>query len=242
MSAPNRQDTTDPNSLLYYAPRRLRDRASALRTTQMDSRQPSLAPQAYGGPSNPLPEILRVSEPEPMEAPSLLSQRARKKQVLAPVIRFVAVAGLAAAAAFTYVVIFTELPDQNTVNEVAGAPKIESNEPAINEPVSVKVTGSNPGDVTTPSGSPADTKLTAGMSETPQSATEPIVETMGSREPSGRVAPGQNPPLFPPFLLWQESYAQREVPVTAQQNIPTTRNPAPRRKRKARNTQVDEDE
>jgi hypothetical protein len=241
MSAPNRQDTTDPNSLLYYAPRRLRDRASALRTTQRDSRQPSLEPQAYDGPSNPLTEILRVREPEPMEAPSLLSQRARKKQVLAPVIRFVAVAGLAAAAAFTYVVIFTELPDQNAVNEAAGVAKIESNEPAIKEPVSVgvKVSDSNPGDVTTPSASPADTKLTPS---TAQSATEPIVETMGSREPSSRVTPAQNVPLFPPFLLWQETYAQREVPVTAQQNIPTTREPAPRRKRKARKNQVDEDE
>jgi hypothetical protein len=161
MSAPNQQDTTDPNSLLYYAPRRLRDRASALRTTQLDGREalelrdaPSLEPQAYDGPPNPLPEILRAPESEPMEALWLLSQRARKRQVFAPAIRFAGVASLAAVIAFTYVVIFTELPDQNAVKDVAGpTPKIatENGDANINESASpdIRVTNSNSGDAIT---------------------------------------------------------------------------------------------
>jgi hypothetical protein len=245
MSAPNQQDTTDPSSLLYYAPRRLRDRASALRTTQLDSRQgieplsapdvealdapdleplvaPDLDPQAYDGPSEPSPEIARHLEPDTMEALLLLSQRARKRQVFAPAIRFAGVASLAAVVAFTYVML-TELPDQNAVNEVAGPiPKIvtEVGDANINEPalLDIKATSSN---------------------SVP--ATEP--ETTGARESSSPVTPEQDAVPFPQFQPWQGTLAQaQQKEKSVERAVPATRDPQPRRKRKSRKHQVDDAE
>jgi hypothetical protein len=237
MSAPNQQDTTDPNSLLYYAPRRLRDRASALRTSQLDSRQvleplgapdlepldaPSLEPHAYEEPSNPSPEILRHPEPDTMEALWLLSQRARKRQVFAPAIRFAGVASLAAVIAFTYVMI-TELPDQSAVNEVASpTPKIvtEIDDANINEPALLDIKDTNSNSAT---------------------ATEP--ETTGARESSSSVTPEQDAVLFQQFQQWQGTLAQAQrQEKSVQRDVPATRDPQPRRKRKARKHQVDDAE
>src|SRR5262245_23905926 len=137
MSASNQEDTitenqdaSDPNNLLYYVPRRLRDRANSLRTKQFDAQPletrpaPPLEPQIFDEPPDSLPEY-RLSAPEPgsMEAVWHLSQRARKRQVLGPALRLAGVASLAAGLATTYVVIFTEVPDRNAANEVAAAPK-----------------------------------------------------------------------------------------------------------------------
>jgi len=91
MSAPNQEDTatenqdaTDPSNLLYYAPRRLRDRANFLRTKQFDAQAleirtaPSLDPQISDEPPDSLPERwLTAPEPGSMEAVWHLSQRAR---------------------------------------------------------------------------------------------------------------------------------------------------------------------
>jgi hypothetical protein len=240
MSAPDQQDTatdnqdaTDPNNLLYYAPRHLRDRANALRTKQFDGQAleirtaPSLDPQIPDEPPEFLPERpLTAPEPGSMEAVWRLSQRARKRQVLGPALRFAGVAGLAAGLATTYVVIFTEVPDRNAVNEVAATPKalvskvadesvIESKPTEnvaakIDEPesVGVKVSTLNPVDLTTPS-LPAAT-------------------------------PEENAALFREFLRWQETSAQRDTP-TVRPNAAATREAPPRRKRKARRRHVDDE-
>src|SRR5262245_60222408 len=105
MNTPDQQDATNPSNVLYYAPRRLRERASALRTTQMDNKHvfeapdaSALEPQAWG--PDPLPEALHVPEPLAIEDVQLLRQRARTKEVLAPIFRFVGVASLGALVAF----------------------------------------------------------------------------------------------------------------------------------------------
>lgn len=247
MSAPDQQDTatdnqdaTDPNNLLYYAPRHLRDRANALRTKQFDGQAleirtaPSLDPQIPDEPLEFLPERpLTAPEPGSMEAVWRLSQRARKRQVFGPALRFAGVAGLAAGLATTYVVIFTEVPDRNAANEVAATPKVfaskvkeesvseskgtenvaaatENAATKIDEPgsVEVNVTTLNPVDLTTPS-LPAAT-------------------------------PEENAALFREFLRWQETSAQRDTP-TVRPNVAATREAPPRRKRKARRRHSDDE-
>ena len=234
MSAPNQEDTatenqdaTDPSNLLYYAPRRLRDRANFLRTKQFDAQAlkirtapPSLDPQISDEPPDSLPERwLTAPEPGSIEAVWHLSQRARKRQVFGPALRFAGVASLAAGLATTYVVIFTEVPDRNAANEVAAIPKAivskvddesvieskatENAAAKIDEPgsVEVKVTNLNPVDLTTPS-LPAAT-------------------------------PEENAALFREYLRWQETSAQRDTP-TVRPDAAATREAPPRRKRKAR--------
>ncbi len=123
MSTLNPRDAHDPNSLLYYAPRRLRDRANALQATQSwpEARGQS-GPAAsleqrpeYDAPlsGNPFPETLRpASEPEPIERVSLAHRRARRNEVVALVARFVAVVGFAGGVALLYVMNFTGSRDQ----------------------------------------------------------------------------------------------------------------------------------
>jgi len=239
MSAPDQQDTardnqdaTDPSNLLYYAPRHLRDRANSLRTKQIDGQAlelrtaPSLDPQIPDEPPEFLPERpLIAPEPGSMEAVWRLSQRARKRQVLGPALRFAGVAALAAGLATTYVVIFTEVPDRNAGNEVAATPKaivskVEDESVTeskatddvaakIDEPgsVEVKVTNLNPVDATTPS-LPAAT-------------------------------PEENAALFREYLRWQETSAQRDTPTV--RPATTAREAAPRRKRKARRRHSDDE-
>src|SRR5262245_19448347 len=231
-SVTENQDATDPSNLLYYVPRRLRDRANSLRTKQLDAKPleirtaPPLDPQISDEPPDSLPEH-RLSAPEPgsMEAVWRLSQRARKRQVLGPALRFAGVAALAAGLATTYVVIFTEVPDRNAGNEVAATPKaivskVEDESVTeskatddvaakIDEPgsVEVKVTNLNPVDATTPS-LPAAT-------------------------------PEENAALFREYLRWQETSAQRDTPTV--RPATTAREAAPRRKRKARRRHSDDE-
>ena len=239
MSAPDQQDTardnqdaTDPSNLLYYAPRHLRDRANSLRTKQIDGQAlelrtaPSLDPQISDEPPEFLPERpLIAPEPGSMEAVWRLSQRARKRQVFGPALRFAGVAALAAGLATTYVVIFTEVPDRNAGNEVVAPPKaivskVEDESVTeskatddvaakIDEPgsVEVKVTNLNPVDVTTPS-------LPAATAE-------------------------ENAALFREYLRWQETSAQRDTPTV--RPATTAREAAPRRKRKARRRHSDDE-
>jgi len=130
MSTANQHDTHNPNSLLYYAPRRLRDRANALRSIQprpgdagpsiptasLERRDTAvLGQQAQdtAPPPNPFPEILRSSwEPEAIQTLLVLSQRARRNQIFAVVTHFAAVAGIAGGIAFLYVVNFTGSQDR----------------------------------------------------------------------------------------------------------------------------------
>src|SRR5215510_5991534 len=154
MNTPDQQDATNPSNVLYYAPRRLRERASALRTTQLDNKNvfeapdvPTLEPQAW--PTDPFPDALHVPEPVAMEDVQLLRQRARKKEVLAPIFRFVGVASLGALVAFTYVMIFTEVPDQKTVDSSAGQTAKIATEHADAKSSDVKVTETNYGDAIT---------------------------------------------------------------------------------------------
>jgi hypothetical protein len=243
MSASNQEDTitenqdaSDPNNLLYYVPRRLRDRANSLRTKQFDAQPletrpaPPLEPQIFDEPPDSLPEY-RLSAPEPgsMEAVWHLSQRARKRQVLGPALRLAGVASLAAGLATTYVVIFTEVPDRSAASQVAAIPKaivskvdtvvdevtIESKATEnvaakTDEPgsVEVQVTNLNPLDLTTPA-LPAAT-------------------------------PEENAALFREFLRWQETSTQRDTP-TMRPNAAATREAPPRRKRKARRRQIDDE-
>lgn len=131
MSTPDPQDTHDPNSLLYYAPRRLRDRANALRAMQPQPKESGQsAPtdsraQRPGGDAvlseRPFPEALRPkSEPEPIEPGALMLQRKRRNEVFAVVVRFFAVVGIAGALALLYVLNFTGSQDQALSNNVAG--------------------------------------------------------------------------------------------------------------------------
>ena len=244
MSTPIEQDTADPNSLLYYAPRRLRDRADALRTIDGS---PVLAPDApvpelqdHHAHPDPLPRISRVPKRETMEALWRRNQRARKKQVFAPVLRFAAVASVAAAIAFTYV-IMTELPDQNTGKEVtSSAPKIATgaSNASVNETTAAvpEATNPNPDDVIILKGSSASAAASAPPD--PQPTPTRALETTGSRESSAPISFEQ----FQQFLLWQQTMAQASRQEPSVRQAPATRDPAPRRKRKARRSQTDDDE
>jgi hypothetical protein len=248
MNAPDQEDATNPNNVLYYAPRRLRDRANALRTTQLDNTQvfeapdaPALDPQDW--PADPLPENLHAPEPFAMEDLWLTRQRARKREVLAPVFRFVGVASLGALVAFTYVMIFTELPDQKKVND-AGAPtaKIVTETSDANSG-DVKPVSSNSVDPITIRKSSADTNPTADTASAEQSTPSAILETTGAREAASPMTPEQNAALFREYLQWQDTLAQAQRQETSvQRSVPATRDPQPRRKRKARKRQVDPDE
>ena len=123
MSTPNPQDAHDPNSLLYYAPRRLRDRTNALRALQLRREEsgqsiPTAAIEQRSGydatlSENPFPEALQpASEPEPIEPLDLIQQRARRNEVFAIAARFVAVTGIAGVIALFYVMTFAGSRDQ----------------------------------------------------------------------------------------------------------------------------------
>lgn len=246
MNTPDQQDATNPSNVLYYAPRRLRERASALRTTQLDNKHvfeapdaPTLKPQAW--PTDPFPEALQVPEPVAMEDVQLLRQRARKKEVLAPIFRFVGVASLGALVAFTYVMIFTEVPDQKTVDGSADQTAKIATEYADADSSDIKITGSHSDDTITLKKTSSETEPTANTSAVPQAAPSISPETTGSREPAAPITPEQNAALFQQYLQWQDKLAQAQQQEAAQRNVPATQDP-PRRKRKGRKRQVDPDE
>ena len=129
MSTANQHDTHDPNSLLYYAPRRLRDGAKALRSNRprpedgaqsipiafrerLDTATRGERTQDTAPPPNTFPETLRSLESEAIDSLRLLSQRARRNQIFAVFTRFAAVVGIAAGIAFLYVVNFTGSREQ----------------------------------------------------------------------------------------------------------------------------------
>jgi hypothetical protein len=129
MSTANQHDTHDPNSLLYYAPRRLRDGDKALRSIRprpedgaqsipiaflerLDTAALGERTQDTAPLPSPFPESLRSLEPEAIESLRLLSQRARRNQIFAVFTRFAAVVGIAAGIAFLYVVNFTGSREQ----------------------------------------------------------------------------------------------------------------------------------
>src|SRR5664279_5394775 len=120
MSTANQHDTHDPNSLLYYAPRRLRDGAKTLRSIRPRPEDGAQSiPIAFlertqdtAPPPSPFPETLRSLESEAIESLRLLSQRARRNQIFAVFTRFAAVVGIAAGIAFLYVVNFTGSREQ----------------------------------------------------------------------------------------------------------------------------------
>ena len=129
MSTANQHVTHDPNSLLYYAPRRLRDGANALRSIQprpehgaqsipiaflerLDTAALVGRTQDTAPPPSPFPEALRSLESEAIASLRLLSQRARRNQIFAVFTRFAAVAGIAAGIAFLYVMNFTGSREQ----------------------------------------------------------------------------------------------------------------------------------
>jgi len=247
MNAPDQEDATNPSNVLYYAPRRLRDRANALRTTQLDNTQvfeapdaPALEPQAW--PSDPLPENLYAPESLAMEDLWLTRQRARR-EVLAPVFRFVGVASLGALVAFTYVMIFTELPDQKKVNDVSAPTAKIVTETRDANGGDVKPASSNSADPITIRKSLADTNPMAETASAEQSTPAAILETTGAREAASPITPEQNAALFQQYLQWQDTLAQAQRRETSvQRSVPATRDPQPRRKRKARKRQVDPDE
>jgi len=131
MSTSNPQDTQDPNSLLYYAPRRLRDRAIALQairprpkesgqsgpTASLEQRPGDDAALSEG----PFPESLRPeSEPEPIEPAALMRQLSRRHEAFAVAARFAAVASIAGGLALLYVINFTGSQDQALSTEDGG--------------------------------------------------------------------------------------------------------------------------
>jgi len=248
MSTPVEQDATNPNSLLYYAPRRLRERADALRTTQQldntlvpESDVPFPVQHDQHAHLEPLPRISRSARRESIESLSRRNQRISKKQVFAPVLRFAAVASMAAAIAFTYV-LMTEMPDQNAGKDITGSvPKIADGtvSATVNEtaPPAAQATNTNQDDVIVLRGSSANASA-AIATPLPQPAPAPVVETTGSRESSPPISFEQ----FQQFLLWQQTMAQAPRQEPSLRQAPATRDPAPRRKRKSRRHQADDDE
>jgi hypothetical protein len=175
-----------------------------------------------------------------MEDVEVLRQRARKKEVLAPIFRFVGVASLGALVAFTYV-IFTEVPDQKTVDSSADQTAKIATEHADADSSDIKITGPNSDDTITLKKSSSDTESTDDTSAVPQTAPSVAPETTGSREPAAPITPEQNAALFQQYLQWQDKLAQAQRQEAAQRNVPATQDP-PRRKRKGRKRQVDPDE
>jgi hypothetical protein len=124
MSTPNPRDTHNHNSLLYYAPRRLRDRAQALRAIQPRPKEsgelgPTVSLEQGRGydaalSENNFSEALRpVSEPEPMEPNAFVHQRARRNGAFVVAICSAAVAGIAGGAVLLYVMNFNGPRDQS---------------------------------------------------------------------------------------------------------------------------------
>ena len=120
MSSPDPQDTRDPNSLLFYAPRRVRNRADTLRAVlaqqgEHEQTAPSISPEQRGTDEveNPFPEVLRLSgEPEATEPKAFVRHPARRNKAFVVAICSTAVAGIAGGAALLYVMNFNGSRDQ----------------------------------------------------------------------------------------------------------------------------------
>ena len=120
MSNPDPQDTRDPSSLLFYAPRRVRNRADTLRAVlaqqgEHEQTAPSISPEQRGKDevANPFPEVLRLlGEPEPTKPKAFVRQPARRKKAFVVAVCSTAVAGIAGGAALLYVMNFNGSRDQ----------------------------------------------------------------------------------------------------------------------------------
>ncbi|HEU4660620.1 MAG TPA: hypothetical protein VFS63_08160 [Pseudolabrys sp.] len=112
----------DPNSLMYYAPRRMRDRVHNLRAAQLRAPGQSIPTVPLQPPDtplpdwydpddlpqeNPFPENLRSLEMETIESLREFNQRARRAEIVALTGRFGIVACIAAAVAFGYIFYFS---------------------------------------------------------------------------------------------------------------------------------------
>ncbi len=129
----NGPKNNDPNSLMYYAPRRMRDRVHNLRAAQLRpgasqsiptvSLQPpdTPVPAWYDPdeipPDRPFPDSLRSIENETIESLRELNHRARRAEMVALGGRFAFVGCIAAAVAFGYVLYFTGSSDQDLANK-----------------------------------------------------------------------------------------------------------------------------
>ena len=123
MSSSDPQDTHDPNSLLFYAPRRLRSRAHSLwpmpvRQEKFGQTEPTTSPERRAKDEvapleKPFSKVLRLSgEPEPMEPKAFVRQRARRNGAFVVAICSAAVAGIVGGAALLYVMNFNGSRDQ----------------------------------------------------------------------------------------------------------------------------------
>ncbi|HET7847471.1 MAG TPA: hypothetical protein VFL51_00275 [Pseudolabrys sp.] len=155
----------DPNSLMYYAPRRLRDRVHSLRAAQLRQGagqsiptvplQPpdTPVPEWYDAdeipPERPFPESLRSLETEAIESLRELNRRNRRAEVVALGGRFAAVGCIAAAVAFGYVFYFTGGPDEGSASKdsaEATAPRTDKlvSQPAQPAPANAAFAAADP--------------------------------------------------------------------------------------------------
>src|ERR1019366_3391024 len=123
MSSSDPQDTHDPDSLLFHAPRRLRSRTPSLwpmsvRRKKFGQTEPTTSPEQRAKDEvapleKPFPKVLRVSgDSEPMEPKAFVRQRARRNGAFVVAICSAAVAGIAGGAALLYVMNFNGSRDQ----------------------------------------------------------------------------------------------------------------------------------
>lgn len=136
MSTSNPQDAHDPNSLLYYAPRRVRDRAATLRAIQPRPKESGQSGAPAALEQHPeddaalaeslFPEALQpASEPQPIEPLAVMRQRARRNEAFAVAARFAAIAGIVAGLALLYVMSFAGSRDRALSTE-AGATSLSA--------------------------------------------------------------------------------------------------------------------
>ena len=123
MSSSDPQDAHDPNSLLFYGPRRLRSRAHSLwprsaRQEKFGQTEPTTSPEQrakeeFSPLEKPFQKVVRLSrDPEPMERKAFVRQRARRNGAFVVAICSAAVAGIVGGAALLYVMNFNGPRDQ----------------------------------------------------------------------------------------------------------------------------------
>ena len=188
MSTLNQPDALDPKSLLYYAPRRLRDNANDLPTIQpLPGEKGQSGPQAFGGqqPSDdaaPLADLvpqawqqLFEAGPKPNSA-TLVRRRARRSLAFAIAVSFAAAAGIAMGIVFLDAMKFSEgrgrTLSANDGGKSLAAPAttaaptlaVEDGNGEVNEPLplGVKVTNYTPGATVNLSGLREGTAMSTG--------------------------------------------------------------------------------
>lgn len=188
MSTLNQPDALDPKSLLYYAPRRLRDNANDLPTIQpLPGEKGQSGPQAFAGqqPSDdaaPLADSVPEAWQHLFEAglkpnsATLLRQRARRSLAFAIAASFAAAAGIAVGIVFLDAMKFTEGRGRTLSAKDGGkslaaqattpAPTlaVEDGNGEVNEPLplGVKVTNYTPGATVNLSGLREGTAMSTG--------------------------------------------------------------------------------